>query len=262
VLRTDFPWRRLGELLVDQRMLDSADLDFALAIQKRSGRLLGEILVTRHFVSADELAQALAEQHGIRIGRTATRWRVARSALAAEAAADGSWRPLGRLLIERGLITEDGLARALFEQKRTRSLLGEALVKLGSVSADDIARTVAEQHGLEPEGDVDATVAAEEHVEADATYEVCDLAAPPYSSPHVSSSFLDAADFAFDLIDEHDPEAVEIVKVTGDTREIVWAYNRDQASEIATHRTGMLDLYGYPVAKWEAGRRMAWRADD
>jgi hypothetical protein len=251
----------LGELLVDRGMLDPADLDFALAIQKRSGRLLGEILVTRHFVSADELAQALAEQHGIRIGRSATGWRVARSALAAEAAADGSWRPLGRLLVECGLITEDELARALFEQKRTGSLLGEALVKLGSVSANDIARTVAAQHGLEPEGDVDASVAAEEQAEDEAVYEVYDVAAPPDSALHASSSFLDATDFAFDLIDEHDPDSVEIVKVIGDTREVVWTYNRDQASEVATHRTGMLDLYGYPVAKWEAGRRMAWRAD-
>jgi len=261
VLRTDFPWRRLGELLVDRGMLDLADLDFALAIQKRSGRLLGEILVTRHFVSADELAQALAEQHGIRIGRTAHGWRVAREALAAEAAADGSWRPLGRLLVEHGLISEDDLARALFEQKRTHTLLGETLVRLGTVSAEDIARTVAEQHGLEPEGAVDAGVAEKSQPEAEAVYEVYDVASPD-AALHASSSFLDATDFAFDLIDEHDPDSVEIVKVVGDTREVVWTYDRGQASEAATHRSGLLDLYGYPVAKWEAGRRMAWHTDD
>jgi uncharacterized coiled-coil protein SlyX len=59
------------------------------------------------------------------------------------------WRPLGRLLVEQGLISEDELERALVEQAVTGRPLGETLVELGFVSGPALSRALAAQYGLE-----------------------------------------------------------------------------------------------------------------
>src|SRR5439155_14438006 len=63
-------------------------------------------------------------------------------------AAASSWRRLGRLLVEDGLITEDQLDEALENQVRTRRLLGDIVVELGYVSSGDVERALAIQAGL------------------------------------------------------------------------------------------------------------------
>lgn len=56
---------------------------------------------------------------------------------------------LGRLLIERGLIDEAQLARALAQGRRTRARLGKTLVRAGLVSAADLERVLtAKTEGL------------------------------------------------------------------------------------------------------------------
>lgn len=62
---TQVPWRPLGELLVQRGVLSAAELDRALAEQRRSGRLLGHVLVRRGYVNAASLMAVLAEQHGV-----------------------------------------------------------------------------------------------------------------------------------------------------------------------------------------------------
>ena len=52
---------------------------------------------------------------------------------------------LGKMLIDRDLVTRDELGRALERQAETGERLGEALVALGAVSSTDIARVLAEQ---------------------------------------------------------------------------------------------------------------------
>lgn len=48
---------------------------------------------------------------------------------------------------------------------------------------------------------------------------------------HSCRSFLDACDFAFDYLDENDPDELEIVLVNGDSRMRVWTYSRSDATE-------------------------------
>jgi plasmid stabilization system protein ParE len=60
-------WRPLGQLLVEQGMLTSSELERALAEQQKSGRRLGEIIVELGFVSGPELSNALAAQYGIEL---------------------------------------------------------------------------------------------------------------------------------------------------------------------------------------------------
>lgn len=50
-----------------------------------------------------------------------------------------AWRPLGRLLVEQGLLTDDELERALVLQQATGKRLGETIVELGFVSGPDLA---------------------------------------------------------------------------------------------------------------------------
>jgi chaperonin cofactor prefoldin len=58
----EIPYRRIGTILVEWRLLDERELERALAEQEESGRLLGEILVTSYGISRVDLADALAEQ--------------------------------------------------------------------------------------------------------------------------------------------------------------------------------------------------------
>ena len=60
-------WRPLGNVLVDLEFLTESQLERALAAQREEGGRLGEILVSRGLLSGAELAQALAEQHGVEL---------------------------------------------------------------------------------------------------------------------------------------------------------------------------------------------------
>jgi hypothetical protein len=60
------------------------------------------------------------------------------------------WRPLGRLLVQRGLLTPDELEAALDEQERTGGLLGEILMRDGLLSKLALASSLHEQ-SLAPE---------------------------------------------------------------------------------------------------------------
>jgi hypothetical protein len=59
------------------------------------------------------------------------------------------WKPLGEILVERGLITPLQLQAALNEQVTRGGRLGEILFEHGLVSAVDLRDALAEQHGLD-----------------------------------------------------------------------------------------------------------------
>src|SRR5436190_22744281 len=54
-------------------------------------------------------------------------------------------RPLGQLLIERGLISEEDLKNALALQQERRDKLGRILIDLGYVAEKEILNMVSEQ---------------------------------------------------------------------------------------------------------------------
>jgi hypothetical protein len=63
--------------------------------------------------------------------------------------AETTWRPLGELLLDKGLVTPDELELALAEQNETNRLLGAILVARGYVSGPALAVALAEQYGVE-----------------------------------------------------------------------------------------------------------------
>jgi hypothetical protein len=58
-------WLPLGELLVERRLLSQRQLELALQEHARTGRRLGEVLVSFGFVSEQALASTLLEQVGL-----------------------------------------------------------------------------------------------------------------------------------------------------------------------------------------------------
>jgi hypothetical protein len=66
-----------------------------------------------------------------------------------EAAREISWRPLGELFVENGLLTKEQLDQALREQAASGGRLGDKLVELGYVTRHALARLLAEQTGVE-----------------------------------------------------------------------------------------------------------------
>lgn len=225
----------LGELLVERGLIDRYQLEVALKEQRLTGQLLGELLVSRRLVSPIEMAAALAAHHGVHLdGSAATGAAPATSAPAAA----GGWRPLGRILVERGSLSESGLQRALLAQQRTGTALGELLVQRRWVSPADIAAALAEQHGLElDEAVVESAREGAEAVERPERYA---LRASAADEPiFVAATFLDATDFAFELLHASDPDALEIVRlVPGGEEERVWRYTREASDAF---RAGMAE---------------------
>ncbi|MGZ5200030.1 MAG: GspE/PulE/PilB domain-containing protein, partial [Telluria sp.] len=56
---------RLGEILVQQKLLTDDQLSAALADQKRSGRKLGRVFVENGYVTEEQIGSALARQLNI-----------------------------------------------------------------------------------------------------------------------------------------------------------------------------------------------------
>jgi type IV pilus assembly protein PilB len=56
--------KQLGELLIDCSLINQQQLEEALALQKEKGGLLGQVLVSLHYVTEEAIAQALTAQYG------------------------------------------------------------------------------------------------------------------------------------------------------------------------------------------------------
>jgi hypothetical protein len=241
-----FPWRPLGQLLVEQGLLEESQLEAALGEQGRSGRRLGEILLGQGLLSGAELLQALAAQHGLEVEFDPDEELQLRPA----PAADKPWRPLGRLLVESGRVSQADLDEAVTEQRRNGRRLGEILVERGRITPSDLTAALAEQHGVDlasaPEA-FDARVAVG-HLSQEA-YEVrkSRSGAPLFASP----SFLDAADFAFEYLEDGAPEELEIVRVRGHEQETVWSYSEQRAAEAEETKQDTVQRYGFDASAWQ-----------
>jgi hypothetical protein len=218
----EYPWRPLGELLVQRGLIDEYQLEPLLLEQRLSGQLFGEMLVARKIVSPVDIAAVIAEQHGLNLD---PELRPAPSKAVSDTNGGGKWRPLGRILVDKELLTESGLQRVLLAQRRRGGLLGQLLLERGYVTPEQLASALAEQHGVHvpPE----ALCPSGEQASEDVVYEV---RAPDRGESdaalHASPSFLDASDFAFELLYDEDPDELEIVEVRSGQRRVAWSYKR------------------------------------
>jgi hypothetical protein len=151
--------------------------------------------------------------------------------------------PLGRLLVEKGAISEAALEEALERQRTDARPLGQILLGMGAVTQQELARTLTEQHGFDFSASLRRRLAGEEPAAPppDTEVERVNQVEPPHGERylvrepdvreplHVADSFLDAADAAFELIEEHEPDQLEIVRSRGGEFERLWSYRRDDA---------------------------------
>jgi hypothetical protein len=238
--KPDFPWRRLGELLIERDLIDERKLEDALDVQATTGRRLGEILVSRGALKAPELIAALAQQHGLDV-------RVERrdpDAVSPPFPSAVPWQPLGRILVERGSLGREALRSAIAEQRRTGGRLGSILVDQGHVSAVELVEALVEQHGLEAHALVAAATAGPA---SEAAY---DVVGADGDTLFRTAGFLDATDFAFELLEAERPARLEIFRVDGDEREQVWSYTEERAAAVAAAPRDTLGIYGFDVTRW------------
>jgi hypothetical protein len=265
--QADFPWRQLGTLLVDEDLLSREELERALSEQRRTGQKLGQIIVDQGSMSGTSLAKALAKQHGIELRNrfdelddepnhdepspvgtaTATRRPV------------GGWRPLGKVLLDGGLVSEHELDEALAEKRAHQDRrLGAILVRMGHISGATLALALAEQHGIvvETQGFEDKVETITVPVPAGhPTYEVVMLGFPGerrerkvlYAGPN----FLDAADYACEYIDREEPPAIEIQRSDTEGRETVWTYSKERAAAEASAGKSVVETFGFDPARWD-----------
>jgi hypothetical protein len=259
MLQTSYTWRPLGELLVEDGVLTPTELETALAEQRRTGRLVGEILVESGYISAFSLGRALAEQHGVEL-RTAASDAPSTAPRLSRDTPPRPWRPLGKLLVEEKFLKRTELEQALIEQRESggRRLLGEILVGSGFLSGVSLARALAEQQGLEVDSSegVDAQTVLKTSAPGQATYEVREVVYEPrYEAQQVlyeSVSFLEAADFAAEFVEDNDPRGLEIQHAGSGARETVWTYSAGRAAANANARKPLAETFGFDPTLWGA----------
>jgi hypothetical protein len=248
---TLFPWRQLGALLSDEGLLTETELELALDEQQRTGRLLGQIIVDRGYVSAFSLARVLSAQHGVEVKAAEDPAPEPKLAAVPE-----TWRPLGRLLVEKGLITQTQLAESLLAQAETGGRLGEILVQRGAVTASQLAHALGEQHGVALTGELQGTLKPLTPTEP--VYRVYEVTFrqgfQDRRSLNESPNFLDAADFAMEYVQEHGPEALEIERRDGSEQETVWTYSESRANASALARKNLVDTFGFDPTRWDPNR--------
>jgi hypothetical protein len=264
--QADFPWRPLGTLLLEKGLLSAPQLEQALAEQRRSGRLLGQIVVGSGYVSGLSLARALAEQHGVELRpTTGPETRPATTGGAQSAEARGrAWRPLGKVLVAQGAMSEAELEQALAEQENhPEQRLGEILVGHGYITGPALALALAEQHGVDlaGEGDLDADLETviKPSSQSEPTYRVSEVAYEPAyhqgATLYQGTNFLEAADFACEYVERHQPEALEIKKSDGKASETVWTYSKSRAAAEAASRKNLIGTFGFDPVRWDARGR-------
>ncbi len=118
--------RLIGDLLISGKFINKEILDKALREQKRTNRLLGELLVDLGALSEDELNIVLRYQEDLSNPKEAIKF------------ASGLRRRLGELLLEIGKITQKELEEALSIQKTSGKKIGEILVERGLINEKEL----------------------------------------------------------------------------------------------------------------------------
>lgn len=120
----------LGEILLDKGFVTAEQLEEALEKGQNEGYPLGVALLELNFVNPAQLKVALQDQAAIKkISAKKQRKR----------------RRLGEILLSAGVCTPEQLAASLEFSAAHGMKIGESLVQLGIVTEDELAQAVAEQ---------------------------------------------------------------------------------------------------------------------
>jgi len=118
----DKRYKKLGEVLLAQKLINEEQLITALKECRRTDMNLGSMLVQLKFISQEDLTTILGEQIQLK-----------------------QKKRIGEILVEQGLITNEQLAAGLEEQKTSKMLLGRCLVKLGYIAENKLIDMLSAQ---------------------------------------------------------------------------------------------------------------------
>jgi predicted CXXCH cytochrome family protein len=133
--------RNIGDILLDGGFVQRHDLDAALEDQKLSKELLGQVLVRRGTLKADEIKVPLLIQEHLGSVENAVK-------LAA-----GDRQVLGDLLVLAGHITEEQLQQVLAEQRLSGGKFGEVCKRLGLLTEQQLRALLEFQRNQESRHD-------------------------------------------------------------------------------------------------------------
>jgi type II secretory ATPase GspE/PulE/Tfp pilus assembly ATPase PilB-like protein len=111
----------LGDVLKEQGKINDADIEHALNIQNRQRMKMGDLLIDQELVTAEDVHDALKEQ------------------------SQSTDRPIGHILKEKGKVQDSDIDSALEMQQRRKMRLGEILIEAELITEDDIQFALAEQ---------------------------------------------------------------------------------------------------------------------
>lgn len=110
---------RLGEILLEKKVVSDLQLAEALQVQKEERKRIGDVFVGLGFISKRQLRDFIGEY----------KKRI----------------PLGEYLVEEGLVKPEDLDFALRKQQRTGQALGEILVETHVITEEQLARALSAQ---------------------------------------------------------------------------------------------------------------------
>ncbi len=146
--------RRLGEILIDEKLITEEQLTLGIEKQRISKKKLGEVLTELGFIREENLMRALSSQLG---NPTRELPRIVGSP-------NLKGHKLGDILIQSNLVTREQLSKAIEEQKKTNKRMGEVLSDMGFVSEEKLAWALSVQLGI-PFMDLDTAVVEPEALE-------------------------------------------------------------------------------------------------
>ena len=130
--------RRLGEILLEEKLITREQLALGIEKQKISQKKLGEILSDLGFIREENLLKALSSQ----LGSPVREFPLSASSPALKG------HKLGEILLKTNLITREQLTKAIEEQKKTNKRLGEVFGALGVVTEEKVAWALSVQLGI------------------------------------------------------------------------------------------------------------------
>ena len=129
--------RRLGEILINERLITEEQLALGIEKQRISKKKLGEILTELGFIREENLIKALSSQLGSPVRE-----------LPRMVSPNLKGQKIGEILIQGKLITREQLGKAIEEQKKTNKRMGEVLSEMGFVSEEKLAWAMSVQLGI------------------------------------------------------------------------------------------------------------------
>ena len=130
--------KRLGEILLEEKLITREQLALAIEKQKISQKKLGEILSELGFIREENLLKALSSQ----LGSPVREFPLSISSPALKG------HKLGEILFKSNLITREQLNKAIEEQKKTNKRLGEVFCAFGIVTEEKLAWALSVQLGI------------------------------------------------------------------------------------------------------------------